>query len=66
VFGATVLFGWYLNHFDEYSELYGPIALGIALLIWMFLISLIVLVGAEFNLRTQREWLLQARTTSAV
>ncbi len=48
-FGATVLFCRYVNHSGEYSELYGPLALGIALLIWMFLISLIVLVGAEFN-----------------
>jgi membrane protein len=48
-FGATVLFSWYLNQFGEYSEIYGQLAVGIALLIWMFLISLIVLVGAEFN-----------------
>jgi membrane protein len=48
-FSATVLFGWYVNRYGEYSEIYGPLAVGIALLIWMFLISLIVLVGAEFN-----------------
>jgi membrane protein len=48
-FGATVLFGWYVNGSGEYNEIYGPLAVGIALLIWMFLISLIVLVGAEFN-----------------
>jgi membrane protein len=47
--GATVLFGWYVNRSTEYSEIYGSLAVGIALLIWMFLISLIVLVGAEFN-----------------
>jgi membrane protein len=38
-----------VNRYGEYSEIYGPLAVGIALLIWMFLISLIVLVGAEFN-----------------
>lgn len=48
-FGATVLFGWYVNRSAEYSRIYGPVAAGIALLIWMFLISVIVLVGAEFN-----------------
>jgi membrane protein len=48
-FGASVLFGWYVNRSGEYSEIYGQLAVGIALLIWMFLISLIVLVGAEFN-----------------
>lgn len=48
-FGATVLFGWYVNHYADYNRIYGPLAMGIALLIWMFLVSLIVLVGAEFN-----------------
>jgi membrane protein len=48
-FGATLLFGWYMNHSAEYSLIYGSLAVGIALLIWMFLISFIVLVGAEFN-----------------
>ena len=48
-FGATLLFGWYVKRFGEYSLIYGSPAVGIALLVWMFLISFIVLVGAEFN-----------------
>jgi len=48
-FGTTLLFGWYVNRFAEYSLIYGSLAVGIALLIWMFLISFIVLVGSEFN-----------------
>jgi len=48
-FGATLLFGWYVNRFADYSLIYGSLAVGISLLIWMFLISFIVLVGAEFN-----------------
>src|SRR5215471_7113887 len=48
-FGATVLFGWYLNRYADYSIIYGSLGAGIALLVWMYMISLIILVGAEFN-----------------
>jgi membrane protein len=48
-FGATLFFGWYLKHFGDYNLIYGSLGIGIALLIWMYLVSLMVLVGAEFN-----------------
>jgi membrane protein len=48
-FMATALFGLYLQHFADYSVLYGSLGVAIALLVWMYLISLVILVGAEFN-----------------
>src|SRR5215831_5369052 len=48
-FAATALFGWYLQHYADYSVIYGSLGAGIALLFWMYLISLVVLIGAEFN-----------------
>ncbi len=48
-FPATMAFGWYVRHFAEYSLFYGSLATAIVLLIWMYIISIIVLVGAEFN-----------------
>src|SRR5215470_5599141 len=48
-FGATAAFGWYLQHYADYSIIYGSLGVGIALLVWMYMISLIILVGAEFN-----------------
>jgi membrane protein len=48
-FAATTLFGWDLQHFADYSIIYGSLGVGIALLVWMYMISLIILVGAEFN-----------------
>jgi len=48
-FGATALFGWYLQRYADYSIIYGSLGVGIALLVWMYMISLIILVGAEFN-----------------
>ncbi|MGA7929796.1 MAG: YihY/virulence factor BrkB family protein [Candidatus Sulfotelmatobacter sp.] len=48
-FGTTLLFGGYLNRYADYSIIYGSLGIGIALLVWMYLISFVVLVGAEFN-----------------
>jgi membrane protein len=48
-FLATGLFGWYLQNYANYSIIYGSLGVGIALLVWMYLISLVILVGAEFN-----------------
>jgi membrane protein len=48
-FAATAAFGWYLQRYANYSLIYGSLGAGIALLVWMYIISLIILVGAEFN-----------------
>ncbi len=48
-FVSTVLFGVYLRHFANYDVIYGSVATAIALLIWLYLVSMVVLIGAEFN-----------------
>jgi membrane protein len=48
-FPATVGFGYYVRHFAQYSLFYGSLAAAIVLLVWLYIISVIVLVGAEFN-----------------
>jgi membrane protein len=48
-FLSTALFGWYLQNYADYSIIYGSLGASIALLVWMYLISLVILVGAEFN-----------------
>jgi membrane protein len=48
-FIATVAFGWYVTRFANYSQVYGSLGAGIALLFWLYIISLCVLFGAEFN-----------------
>src|SRR5438128_197626 len=50
-FGATMLFGWYLQRYADYSIIYGSLGVGIALLVWMYMVSLVILIGAEFNAR---------------
>jgi membrane protein len=48
-FTVTVGFRYYLQHFGDFTTIYGSLGVGMALLVWMYLISLVVLVGAEFN-----------------
>jgi membrane protein len=48
-FVSTLGFGWYVTRFANYSQVYGPLGAGIALLIWLYLVFFSVLCGAEFN-----------------
>ena len=48
-FLATLIFGWYVTRFANYSRVYGSLGAGIALLFWLDIISLSVICGAEFN-----------------
>jgi membrane protein len=48
-FPVTALFGWYMHESTEYSAIYGFLGVGIALLVWLYVTTLVVLVGAEFN-----------------
>jgi membrane protein len=48
-FLTTLAFGWYVTRFANYSEVYGSLGAGIALLFWLYIVSLSVLCGAEFN-----------------
>jgi membrane protein len=48
-FPATVLFGWYVTNYATYKVVYGSLSAAIALLVWLYILSVIVLLGAEFN-----------------
>jgi membrane protein len=48
-FVTTLAFGWYVTRFANYAQVYGSLGAGIALLFWLFIVSLSVLFGAEFN-----------------
>jgi membrane protein len=51
---ATSGFAWYVRHIGHYNVMYGSVGAGIALLVWMYLISAIALVGCEFNAEYER------------
>jgi membrane protein len=48
-FPVTLIFGWYVTNYANYNLIYGSLGAGIALLVWLYILSIIILIGAEFN-----------------
>lgn len=48
-FMATLGFGWYVTNYANYAVIYGSLAAVIALLVWLYIVSIVMLIGAEFN-----------------
>ncbi|HLJ89154.1 MAG TPA: YihY/virulence factor BrkB family protein [Candidatus Angelobacter sp.] len=48
-FPSTMLFGWYVTNYATYSVVYGSMGAAIALLVWLYIVSVIVLLGSELN-----------------
>jgi membrane protein len=46
---VSIGFSFYVNNFGSYSRLYGSIGVVIVLLTWLFLTSLIIMLGGEIN-----------------
>lgn len=47
---ATNLFSYYLVNFNSYNRLYGSIGTLIGLMVWIYLISLLLILGFEVNI----------------
>ena len=50
----TYGFSYYISNFGTYNKLYGSIGAMIALMVWLFLISIILLSGFEINASLER------------
>ena len=48
-FPATLAYGWYVTRVANYSQFYGSFGAGIATMVWLYLTSFSVLLGAELN-----------------
>lgn len=51
---AMAGFGWYVRNIANYNLLYKSVATSVTLLVWMYLMSLIALLGCEFNAEYER------------
>ncbi len=47
--GISYLFSYYITNFGTYNKLYGSIGVLIALMVWQFILSIMLLVGYEIN-----------------
>jgi membrane protein len=46
---ASMIFSFYVNNFENYTNIYGSIGVIIMLLTWLFITSVIILMGGEVN-----------------
>jgi membrane protein len=46
---VSSLFSWYLGNFANYNATYGALGAVVGLMMWMWLSTIVVLVGAELN-----------------
>jgi membrane protein len=51
---TTTGFAWYVRNIAHYNVLYGSVGAVIALLVWMYLLSVIALIGCEYNAQRDR------------
>jgi membrane protein len=51
---STLGFSWYVRYIANYNVLYGSVGAGLALLVWMYVWSVITLIGCEFNAARER------------
>ncbi|HCZ6538663.1 TPA: YihY/virulence factor BrkB family protein, partial [Staphylococcus aureus] len=55
-------FGWYISNFGNYSKTYGSIAGIIILLLWLYITSFIIIVGAEINAIIHQRSVIKGKT----
>lgn len=51
---VTTAFAWYVRNMANYNVLYGSIGAVVALLVWLYLLSVIALLGCEYNAARER------------
>lgn len=46
---VSTLFSFYINNYSNYSRIYGSLAAVFILMIWLYLVSMILILGVEIN-----------------
>ena len=54
-FVASFLFSWYLTNFANYNATYGSLGAVVGLMIWLWISTTVVLLGAEFNAEIEHQ-----------
>jgi membrane protein len=52
---GSILFSWYVSNFGSYNETYGSLGAAIGFMTWIWLSSIIVLLGAEINAEMEHQ-----------
>ena len=52
---ASFLFSWYLTSFANYNATYGSLGAAVGLMIWLWISTIVVLLGAELNAEIEHQ-----------
>jgi membrane protein len=61
-FVTTLVFGWYVTRFADYSVVYGSLGTAVATLVWLYITALAVFLGAEYNAQVESDRISQAES----
>jgi membrane protein len=53
--GASLLFSWYTENFGRYNETYGSLGAAIGFMTWLWLSTIVILIGAKLNAETEHQ-----------
>lgn len=59
---ASIGFSWYLSNFADYNATYGSLGTVFGFMMWLWLSSVVVLLGAEINAEAERQTLKDSTT----
>jgi membrane protein len=52
---ASLLFSWYTAHFGSYNKTYGSLGAAIGLMTWIWISTMVILVGAKINAELEHQ-----------
>jgi membrane protein len=52
---VSLLFSWYAENFGSYNATYGSLGAAIGFMTWMWISTIVVLVGAKLNAETEHQ-----------
>jgi membrane protein len=61
-FVTTLVFGWYVTRFADYTIIYGSLGTAVATLVWLYITALAVFLGAEYNAQVEGDRIAQAES----
>jgi membrane protein len=52
---ASLLFSWYTTHFGSYNKTYGSLGAAIGFMTWIWISTMVILVGAKINAELEHQ-----------
>jgi membrane protein len=52
---GSILFSWYVANFGTYNKTYGSLGAVVAAMVWMWLSSIVILIGAQINAEIEHQ-----------